>query len=147
MVLTRANTRGPLRRSEGSDAHFQVDSCKEQQNDEDESAKDGNYLEQLAVNLDAGRTGKTSCNRGQARAWRKTSVGSHRHLRYLGTRERGLRPSEMAAPRYGSISAIGNRVTVVTFRAHAGSVPAPPQVLHLRKASAALRKFLLRSTR
>src|ERR1700693_5961748 len=146
MVLTCASAWRPLRRSEKSDAHVQVTGRKEQRNDETESAKDGNDLEHLAVNLDAGRAAKTSCNRNQARAWRKTSVGSHRHLRYFGTRERGLRPLEMAAPCYGSISVIGNRVTIVTRGRLAGSAPAPRQAQCLRKANAALRKFPLQPT-
>src|SRR5258707_13635850 len=52
----------------------------------------------------------------------------------------------MVAPRYTRISEMGNRVTIVTSRACAGSAPALRRARRLPKASAALRKFPLPPT-
>lgn len=151
MALTRGDAPAPIKGSEECGARAQGGSCKEEQSNENESAEGGDDFEHLTADMSSGCAGKTSCNGGQARAWHKPGVGNHPHLRYFGARERGLRPLGMAAAcygrisvGYGSISVLGNRVTIVTCGTFAGSAPARRQARSSRKANAALRQFPLR---
>jgi hypothetical protein len=96
VILTRELAPGSLRESEKSGV--QGGAGKKQQNREDESAEDGNDLEQIIAALGVARAGKSSSNCEQARAGQKTRVGSHHHLRYFGAHERCLSPRRNEGP-------------------------------------------------